>query len=103
MKGNRKIHQIALWEDNYIYALQEEQELIVIDPGEFEAVQNFLMEKKLRLKLILNTHHHFDHVGGNKKLKEFWNCPIYAHKKDAYRIPGLNGKSRPAFRKRAIS
>lgn len=84
-----KIHQIPLWEDNYIYILQEGGEAIVIDPGEFEAVQNFLTEKKLRLRLILNTHHHFDHTGGNKGLKENWGCPIYAHKKDACRIPGL--------------
>jgi len=90
MKKNQKIHQIALWEDNYIYLLQEGEEAIVIDPGEFETLQKYLNEKKLRLKLILNTHHHFDHVGGNIKLKEYWDCPIYAFKKEAHRIPGLD-------------
>ena len=85
-----KIHQIPLWEDNYIYVLQEGEKAVVIDPGDFEAVQYFLSQKKLKLKLILNTHHHFDHAGGNKKLKEYWSCPIYAHQKDAHRIPGLD-------------
>jgi len=90
---NEKIHQLALWEDNYIYILQEGTEAIVIDPGEFETVQNFLCENKLQLKFILNTHHHFDHVGGNEKLKKYWNCPIYAFKKDAHRIPGISTSS----------
>ena len=85
-----KIHQIPLWEDNYIYILQEGEKAVAIDPGDFETVQYFLSQKKLKLKLILNTHHHFDHVGGNKKLKEYWSCPIYAHQKDAHRIPGLD-------------
>lgn len=87
------IHQIALWEDNYIYVLEQGEEATVIDPGEFKAVQNFLLERKLQLKLILNTHHHFDHVGGNKKLKEYWGSAIYASQKDADRIPGLDSQS----------
>ena len=89
MEKNYQIHQLPLWEDNYIYALQEGAEVTLIDPGEFETVQSFLNKNNLKLKLILNTHHHFDHVGGNKKLKEYWACPIYAHKKDSHRIPGL--------------
>lgn len=94
MTAETQVHQIALWEDNYIYALQEGEEVTVVDPGEFETVQSFLLEQKLSLKLILNTHHHFDHVGGNKQLKESWACPIYAHKKDSHRIPGLDPISR---------
>ena len=89
MEKNYQIHQLPLWEDNYIYALQEGEEVTLIDPGEFETVQSFLNKNNLKLKLIINTHHHFDHVGGNKKLKEYWACPIYAHKKDSHRIPGL--------------
>ena len=54
---------------------KKEEEVTLIDPGEFETVQSFLNKNNLKLKLIINTHHHFDHVGGNKKLKEYWACP----------------------------
>ena len=40
------------------------------------------------LKFILNTHHHWDHVGGNKELKsDFPDLKIYGHSYDRGRIP----------------
>ena len=91
---NRKfnIYQIPFGEDNYIYVLHDRavNKTAVIDPGEFSAVQIFLEEKKLELDMILNTHHHFDHVGGNIKLKKEWGCKIYGYKQDARRIPGID-------------
>ena len=67
-----QIHQIPLWEDNYIYILHDKKEskTAVIDPGEAGAVQKFLKQKGLKLDCILNTHHHFDHTGGNLELKK---------------------------------
>ncbi len=87
-----KIHQIPIWEDNYIYILHEStgNKTAVIDPGSAEAVQSFLKKQNLKLNCILTTHHHFDHTGGNLKLKEFWSCPIYGFKGDQDRIPGID-------------
>ena len=87
-----KIHQIPLWEDNYIYLLHEKQsnKTAVIDPGEAQTVNRFLKTKNLKLDCILSTHHHFDHTGGNLKLKEDWDCKIYGYKEDAQRIPGID-------------
>ena len=89
---NFKIHQIPLWEDNYIYLLHEQQfnKTAVIDPGEARTVNRFLKTKKLKLNCILSTHHHFDHTGGNLKLKEDWGCKIYGYKADSQRIPGID-------------
>ena len=86
------IYQLALWEDNYIYILHEKTsgQTAVIDPGDFDTVQKFLEEKELKLDMILNTHHHFDHVGGNIKLKKEWGCKIYGYKQDSQRIPGID-------------
>lgn len=86
------IHQIPLWEDNYIYLLHEKQEdkTAVIDPGEAKAVNQTLKTKNLKLDFILNTHHHFDHTGGNLKLKKKWNCKIYGFEGDARRLPGID-------------
>ena len=43
-----------------------------------------------RLDLILNTHHHGDHVGGNLALKQRYAATIVGPKADAARIPGLD-------------
>ena len=50
------------------------------------------MERKWRLTHILNTHHHFDHAGGNLELKEQWGCTIVGSGPDADRIPGIEIK-----------
>ena len=42
----------------------------VIDPSESDPVIKIIEKNKLNLKYILNTHHHYDHVGGNKELKK---------------------------------
>ncbi|MDE0091661.1 MAG: hydroxyacylglutathione hydrolase [Oligoflexia bacterium] len=87
-----KIYQIPLWEDNYIYLIKDNKEnkTAVIDPGDFDSVQSFLQKKGLKLDCILNTHHHWDHIGGNLELKREWGCPIYGFKKDSGRIPGID-------------
>jgi len=55
---------------------------IVIDPGigAFEFVREHCDE----VKAIINTHGHFDHIWDNKKVKEYFNAPIYIHKDDAF-------------------
>ena len=53
--------------DNYAYVCyNENNEAFVVDPSEYAPIKNFLLEKNLDLKFILNTHHHHDHIGGNK-------------------------------------
>ena len=92
MKADFKIYQIPLWEDNYVYLLTDRKsdKTAVIDPGDFESVQKFLKQNNLTLDYILNTHHHWDHTGGNLKLKKEWGCSIYGFKEDAKRIPGID-------------
>ena len=46
-----------------------------------------LKKKKVNLKFILNTHHHYDHVGGNEILKKKFGAKIIAFKDDKNRIP----------------
>ena len=85
-----KIHMLPVLEDNYIFILIDEnkQEAAVVDPAIAEPVINFLNINKLKLAKILNTHHHNDHVGGNKELaKVFPNVEVYAGTNDSGRIP----------------
>ena len=66
-----KIEIIRCLQDNYSYLLIDEKNnyACVIDPSESKPIINFIENNNIKLKIILNTHHHFDHVGGNKDLK----------------------------------
>ena len=45
-------------------------ETATVDSPDAEAIDAALEEKQWRLTHILNTHHHFDHAGGNEALKQ---------------------------------
>ncbi len=64
----------------------------MVDPSTAAPVDQFLQKKKWSLDAILNTHHHWDHTGGNKELKKKWSCLVLGYSKDSYRIPGINHK-----------
>ncbi|MBD1135938.1 hydroxyacylglutathione hydrolase [Pelagibacterales bacterium SAG-MED47] len=87
-----KVEIIKCLQDNYSYIIVDEENQIacVIDPGEAEPIINFVEKKKLHLKYILNTHHHYDHIGGNLELKKKYNSKIVGFKNDKNRIPGIN-------------
>jgi hydroxyacylglutathione hydrolase len=58
-------------------------EAIVIDPGdEISRIQRRLTELGLKLKQILVTHAHIDHVGGALKLKRLTGAPILMNEND---------------------
>ena len=62
------LHPVPAFSDNYIWCLHDDQSAYVVDPGEAEPVLRYLKERSLRLKGILVTHHHFDHVSGIEAL-----------------------------------
>ncbi len=62
---------------------EEAHEAIVIDPGdEVSRIHKRLTELGLKLKQILVTHAHIDHVGGALKLKQLTGAPIYLNESD---------------------
>lgn len=67
-----KIHHIPCLDDNYAYLIIDEstQEAAVVDPAEPEKVVKAAREHGVDLKLVLTTHHHWDHAGGNEKIKQ---------------------------------
>ena len=83
-----KVNIIPAFSDNYIYLIEFNKNAIVIDPCESESVIKILNKKKLNLLAILNTHHHFDHVGGNSKLKDNTGCEVIGG--DLKQIPSID-------------
>ena len=58
-------------------------EALVIDPGdEVERIQQVLASHKLKVKLIVATHAHIDHVGGLAELQKFTGAPVLMHQED---------------------
>src|SRR5712692_969128 len=61
----------------------ETREAIVVDPGdEVERVQEILARHKLKVRAILSTHAHIDHVGGLAALHDATGAPILMHADD---------------------
>lgn len=61
----------------------ETKECVIIDPGnDYNGLNQIISDRKLRVKKILHTHAHFDHIGRSKELKDATGAPIYLHKGD---------------------
>ena len=87
-----KIQIIKCLQDNYSYLIIDETNLnaCVVDPSESKPIIDFVESNNINLKYILNTHHHFDHVGGNIELKKKYNLSVVGFKNDKDRIPEID-------------
>ena len=87
-----KVEIISCLQDNYSYLIIDETNNLacVVDPSEARPIIDFLKNKNINLKYILNTHHHFDHVGGNEELKKKYNAIVVGYKHDSERIPEID-------------
>tara|TARA_B100000963_G_scaffold351581_1_gene363346 strand:- start:552 stop:1313 length:762 start_codon:yes stop_codon:yes gene_type:complete len=83
---------ISCLNDNYSYLIKDDQTNIVaiIDPSEFDPCDKKIVQKYKKLDFILNTHHHFDHVGGNEELKKKYGSKILGFERDKKRIPSID-------------
>jgi hydroxyacylglutathione hydrolase len=87
-----EIHQFPALNDNYGYLVHEPSTgaTAAIDTPEVAPILKALDEKGWKLTHILNTHHHFDHAGGNAELKEKTGCMIVGPKGEQELIPGID-------------
>ena len=87
-----KIIPIPCLNDNYAYIVKDNitKTVGVVDPSEAKPIINYLKKEKLELNYILNTHHHFDHIGGNIELQKLYKSKIIGFKDDKHRIPGID-------------
>ncbi|MEO8444773.1 MAG: hydroxyacylglutathione hydrolase [Gammaproteobacteria bacterium] len=86
------IHQVPCLQDNYGYLVHDPDSGLTasIDTPDAAAISKALKQQGWKLDYILNTHHHFDHAGGNLALKAETGCVIVGCGADAARIPGID-------------
>jgi len=66
-----------------IFGDEQSREAVVIDPGdEIDKILAILAKHQLRVKAIIITHAHIDHIGGAQKLKAVTAAPVYMNAKD---------------------
>ena len=82
-----QIIPLPAFRDNYLWLLRAGRCAAVVDPGDAGPVLNYLSLHGLSLVAILNTHHHGDHVGGNRELLGKFDVPVYGPRHET--IPGL--------------
>ena len=87
-----KVEIIPCLQDNYSYLIIDENNLeaCVVDPSEAKPIIDYLSGKNINLKYILNTHHHYDHIGGNTELKKKFGSVVLGFNGDAKRIPEID-------------
>ena len=87
-----KVEIISCLQDNYSYLIIDETNNLacIVDPSEASPVIDYLKNKNINLKYILNTHHHYDHIGGNKELKKKYKSIVVGFKHDSQRIPEID-------------
>ncbi len=62
---------------------RQAREALVIDPGdEVDRILNVLKKHDLKVRAIVSTHAHIDHVGGLAKLHRATGAPVLMHRDD---------------------
>jgi len=79
------------FQENTYLLYDETGEAVIIDPGcyskqEEESLLDFISDNNLKLKQLLNTHSHIDHILGNRFVAEQFDLKLQSHKEDEFLI-----------------
>lgn len=78
----RQVGQMAVFA--YLVGDENSGEALIIDPAaETEAIIAAAEKRKVKIKYIVNTHGHVDHIGGNVDMKKATGAAIIIHEEDA--------------------
>ena len=82
------IKPLPVLQDNVVWIWTRGREAVVVDPAVAEPVRQWLVDRKLELTAVLQTHHHADHIGGTPDLLRQWpSAAVIAAAADQERIP----------------
>ncbi|XP_022002436.1 probable hydroxyacylglutathione hydrolase 2, chloroplastic isoform X1 [Helianthus annuus] len=92
MSSSLQIELVPCLQDNYAYLLHDLDTgtVGVVDPSESLPIVDALSRNNRNLNYILNTHHHYDHTGGNVDLKSRYGAKVIGSNIDRERIPGID-------------
>lgn len=94
MKGGVRVVQLPTRQDNYVYLLQSKSgQTAVVDPSDGPPVIDAFDKLGWAApSLVVNTHHHNDHTGGNLEVKAYAGsaCRVIGPAAEADSIPGLD-------------
>lgn len=78
--------------DNYGFLIHDAEHNLTaaIDTPDVKPILDALKKKEWSLTHILNTHHHWDHAGGNLELKDKTGCTIVGPRAESKHIPGID-------------
>ncbi len=78
-----KVHQILVGSmQNFAYIVEDDDtdEAIIIDPSwDLDKIEQVITRNNLKIKYIVNTHHHFDHTLGNESMAKSTGAKIIQH------------------------
>jgi hydroxyacylglutathione hydrolase len=85
----------------YVANCTKTREAIIIDPGfdythEADQIMRYVDKNTLKVKFIVNTHGHSDHIQGDKILKRKYGVPICIHALDEHYLNELGESIPPA-------
>jgi glyoxylase-like metal-dependent hydrolase (beta-lactamase superfamily II) len=67
-----------------VLGCDETREGVVVDPGgDVERIVEAVRRHDLAIRYVINTHGHFDHVGGNRQAVAIFGAPLLIHQADA--------------------
>ena len=75
---------------NYVIGCEDTRQAIAIDPLDADVVLAMAEEQGLSIKLIINTHEHHDHIGGNPGVKAATGAEILAYEAARCVIPDVD-------------
>ena len=71
----------------YIFGCEDTKVAAIIDPGDnADEIIKVIDKEGLKPEFIINTHAHFDHIGGVKAIQEHFKIDFSLHKEDLYLV-----------------
>ena len=78
----------AFQENTYIIS-DETKECVIVDPGcydeeEKKELSDYISENQLKVRILLNTHCHIDHILGNEFVKTKYSTKLFIHQTEEF-------------------
>jgi hydroxyacylglutathione hydrolase len=79
------------WKENCYVVSNINRDSLIIDPGsDMESITSYIEKYNLKVKIIINTHGHYDHIGAVAALKDKYSIPFCLHSKDQKLVNSAN-------------